>query len=139
MSITSAGCPSAAARLTSRPSAIRYSLRPSASVNSSTNSRAIRVSDASFRSAGISISTLKWPVFDRIAPSFISSKCSRAITFLSPVAVQNMSPIFAAAAIESTSKPSIVASSARIGSTSVTITCAPSPRARDATPRPTQP
>ena len=25
------------------------------------------------RSAGISISTLKWPVFERIAPSFISS------------------------------------------------------------------
>ncbi len=108
-------------------------------MNSSTNSRAIRVSVAISRSAGISISTLKWPVFARIAPSFMRSMCSRAITCLSPVAVQKMSPISAAFAIESTSKPSITASSARIGSTSVTITWAPMPRAREATPRPTQP
>ena len=87
----------------------------------------------------MSISTLKWPVLQRIAPSFISSKCSRAITCLSPVAVQKMSPTSAASAIGITSKPSISASSARIGSTSVTITCAPMPRARMATPRPTQP
>ena len=33
----------------------------------------LRVSVASARSAGISISTLKWPVFERIAPSFISA------------------------------------------------------------------
>ena len=65
--------------------------------------------------------------------------CSAVITPLSPVAVQKMSPIAAAFAIGSTSNPSIAASSARIGSTSVTITCAPIPRARDATPRPTQP
>ena len=64
--------------------------------------------------------------------------CSRVITCLSPVAVQKMSPISAACSIGSTSKPSIAASSARIGSTSVTITCAPMPaRAhRDAAPDP---
>ena len=45
----------------------------------------------------------------------------------------------AALAIVMTSRPSIDASSAFIGSTSVTITCAPIPRAREATPRPTQP
>ena len=61
------------------------------------------------------------------------------MTDLSPVAVQKMSPIAAAFSIDSTSKPSIAASSAGIGSTSVTITCAPSPLARIATPRPTQP
>ena len=70
----------------------------------------------------MSISTLKWPVLQTIAPSFICSMCSRAITCLSPVAVQKMSPIFAASLIGNTSKPSISASSARIGSTSVTIT-----------------
>ena len=87
----------------------------------------------------MSISTLKWPVLQMIAPSFITSRCSRAITCLSPVAVQKMSPILAASSIGITSKPSISASSARIGSTSVTITCAPRPLARIATPRPTQP
>ena len=51
----------------------------------------------------MSISTLKWPVLQRIAPSFIASKCSRAITCLSPVAVQKMSPIAAASAIGITS------------------------------------
>ena len=61
------------------------------------------------------------------------------MTCLSPVAVQKMSPTFAASGIDSTSKPSMTASSARSGSTSVTITCEPMPRARDATPRPTQP
>ena len=87
----------------------------------------------------MSISTSKWPVLARIEPSFIRAMCSAVITPLSPVAVQKMSPISAAFAIGSTSKPSIAASSARIGSTSVTITCAPIPLARDATPRPTQP
>ena len=75
----------------------------------------------------MSISTLKWPVLARIAPSFIAARCSRAITLLSPVAVMKMSPIAGRLAIGITSKPSIAASSARIGSTSVTITCAPMP------------
>ncbi len=64
---------------------------------------------------------------------------ARAITDLSPVAVTKMSPTSAASSIGITSKPSITASSARIGSTSVTITCAPMPFARIATPRPHQP
>ena len=72
-------------------------------MNSSTKYRASRVSTASARSAGMSISTLKWPVLQRIAPSFIGSMCSRAITCLSPVAVQKMSPIAAASAIGITS------------------------------------
>ena len=47
--------------------------------------------------------------------------------------------IAAAFVIGSTSKPSIAASSALIGSTSVTITFAPRPAARDAMPRAHQP
>src|SRR6266446_5046164 len=49
------------------------------------------------------------------------------------------SPISAASAIGITSKPSINASKARTGSTSVTITLDPIPFALNATPRPTQP
>src|SRR6266404_4780807 len=90
MSITRAGCPSAAEMFTRRPSASRYSRRPSARVNSSTKVRASRVSTASSRSAGMSISTLKWPVWQLIAPSFITSRCCFAITCLSPVAVQKI-------------------------------------------------
>ena len=56
-----------------------------------------------------------------------------------PVSVQKMSPIGAASAIGMTRKPSIVASSALSGSISVTMTFAPAPRARDATPRPHHP
>ena len=55
---------------------------------------------------------------------------------LSPVAVTKISPTFAASIICITRNPSIAASSARIGSTSVTITSAPRPRAREAMPRP---
>ena len=61
------------------------------------------------------------------------------MTCLSPVAVTKMSPTSAACDIGITWKPSITASSAFIASTSVTITCAPSPFARIATPRPHQP
>jgi hypothetical protein len=64
---------------------------------------------------------------------------SRVITDLSPVAVTKMSPWRAACSIGSTWKPSITASSARSGSTSVTTTWAPMPFARLATPRPHQP
>ena len=102
--------------------------RPSAIVNSSTNSRAIRVSVASGRSAGISISTLKWPVFAedravlhqlRSAPRRSRScrrwRCRRCRRSSRPA--PSSSP---------RSRPS-TASSAFIGSTSVTITCAPMP------------
>ena len=108
-------------------------------MNSSTNSRACRVSLASARSAGSSISTLKWPVLARIAPSFICSMWLFATTDLSPVAVMKMSPTLAASSIVITMKPSMTASIAFIGSTSVTITFEPMPLARIATPRPHQP
>ena len=60
-------------------------------------------------------------------------------TSVLPVAVMKRSPISAASAIGITSKPSINASKARTGSTSVTITLDPIPFALNATPRPTQP
>ena len=79
----------------------------------------------SFSSAGISISTLKWPELQTIAPSFIFSKCSCAMTVLLPVTVTKMSPILAASFMGITRKPSITASMALVGSISVTMTSAP--------------
>ena len=99
----------------------------------------MRTDFAIFASAGMSISTLKWPELHTIAPSFIRSKCSLRTTCRFPVTVQKKSPTFAASAIGTTSKPSISASSAGRGSISVTITRAPIPRARIASPRPHQP
>ena len=53
---------------------------------------------------------------------------------MSPVTVMKRSPILAASAIGITWKPSMTASRARSGSTSVTMTLAPMPLARIATP-----
>ncbi len=88
----------------------------------------------------ISISTLKWPVLARIAPSFIRSMCARRDDVLvargGAEEVADLGGLAPSAAPRS--RPS-TASSARIGSTSVTMTCEPMPRARIATPRPLQP
>nr|CAB57548.1 hypothetical protein [Saccharolobus solfataricus P2] len=67
------------------------------------------------------------------------SMCSTLIAFVFPVAVTNMSPTFEASAIGITSKPSITASRALIGSTSVTMTLAPIPLNLLAMPLPTHP
>ncbi len=69
----------------------------------------------------------------------MTAKCSSARTLLLPVTVTKMSPIFAASAIGITRKPSIAASIPRTGLISVTMTFAPSPLARIATPLPHQP
>ena len=61
MSMTDGGWPSAAARLMRRPSPRRLILRPSFSEYSSTNSRVVRFDEDILSSAGMSISTLKWP------------------------------------------------------------------------------
>ena len=98
----------------------------------------VAVSTASSRSAGISISTLKWPVLQDRAVLHQLHVLPRDDVLVAGRG-QKMSPTSAASAIVMTSKPSIIASSARSGSTSVMITCAPCPRAREATPRPTQP
>src|SRR5512140_366453 len=139
MSMTLAGCPSAAARLIKRPSPSRKT-RFVPTTYSCTNGRTSRdLPPASLSSAGMSISTLKCPEFEITAPSFMAVKCSVRSTSMLPVRVQKMSPIGAASSIVITRYPSITASSAFNGSISVTMTLAPSPRAREATPRPHQP
>src|SRR5713101_1573677 len=90
MSITEAGWPSAVARFTRRPSTIKLMRRPSLSRYSSTSGRTSRLPLESFSSAGMSISTLKWPLLQMTAPDFICSKCSPRITFLLPVTVTVM-------------------------------------------------
>ena len=74
-----------------------------------------------------------------MAPLFIAAKWRLSSTLMSPVAVMKMSPIGAASLIGMTRKPSMTASSAFIGSISVTITSAPRPFARMAMPRLHQP
>src|SRR5256884_2984296 len=138
MSMTLAGCPSAAARLMSRPSASTNRRLPSRR-HSSTNSRTGVGPWAARLRPSRSISTLKCPEFARIAPSFITRMCSTRITCKLPVKVTNTSPTRAASAIGTTRYPSIWASSALSGSISVTSTFAPAPRARSANPRPHHP
>ena len=74
-----------------------------------------------------------------IAPSFIAAKCSRRKTLTLPVAVTNRSPHAAASPTVITWNPSISASIARTGLTSITATCAPWPAIRLEMPLPTQP
>ena len=81
----------------------------------------------------------KCPALASTAPSFMRSKCRAPRTPREPVTVTNTSPRSAATTAGMTSKPSIRASRARIGSTSQMITCAPAPRARSAMPLPVQP
>ena len=134
MSITAEGCPSAAARLISRPSPRRYTLLPFLRVYSSTKSLIVLLDFDIFLRASIAISTLKCPELQKMAPSFIRLKHSLYMTSISPVAVTNMSPIRAASLMGITSNPSIVASSPRRGLTSVIIIFAPMPFALIAMP-----
>src|SRR6185369_1289640 len=124
MSMTDGGWPSAEARLMRRPSPSRLILRPSFIVYSSTKVRVVRFDDAIFSSDGMSISTLKCPELETMAPFFMTSKCSFARTFLLPVTVQKTSPIRAASGMDMTRKPSMTASRALVGSTSVMMTSA---------------
>ncbi len=78
----------------------------------------------------------KWPELATMAPSCIRSKCSARRTSRLPVTVMKMSPSAAATSMGSTRNPSMTASRARSGLISVTMTWAPCPRARLATPLP---
>ena len=71
--------------------------------------------------------------------SFIASKCSLLTISLFPVAVTTISDSGMAVSNLFTSKPSIEAWSAHIGSISVTITRAPAPLRDAAEPFPTSP
>src|SRR5664280_419306 len=128
MSMTAAGCPSAALKFTRRPSARTWT-RQSPMVYSTTWSRTSRTrSPARWFRAGRSISQSKWPELAMIAPSRMSLKCSARMTWMSPVAVIKMSPQGAASPMVITRLPSMSASRARTWSTSTTATCAPRPR-----------
>src|SRR6202022_3329448 len=105
ISITEGGCPSAAAKLIKRPSPSRLILRPSLKEYSSTEDRVVRFEDDIFSSALISISTLKCPEFEMIAPSFMTSKWSLERTFLLPVTVQKTSPSLAVSDIDTPANP----------------------------------
>src|SRR5919112_1351745 len=74
-----------------------------------------------------------------IALSFINLKCSPVIKSRQPEAVTIMSASFTASIILFTSKPSIAACNAQIGSISVTITRQPAPANEAAEPLPTSP
>ena len=72
-------------------------------------------------------------------PSFITARWSAVMMSLHPVTVMMMSATFTASIILITSYPSILASMALTGSTSVTMTDAPRPLALMATPFPHHP
>ncbi|CNJ96250.1 Uncharacterised protein [Mycobacterium tuberculosis] len=76
-------------------------------------------------SAAMSISLSKWPMLPRMAWSFIAFMCSSEMMSLLPVAVTTMSAVAMPSSTVTTSKPSISACSALIGSISVTLTRAP--------------
>ncbi len=96
MSMTSDGWPSAAARLTSLPSPIRYTRLRLLSVYCMVLSLTSFLPVDCFSIPGIDISTLKWPAFAKIAPSFILAMSLSTITSLHPVVVMNTSPTSAA-------------------------------------------
>ena len=89
--------------------------------------------------SGLLISTLKCPEFASIHPSFMYLKSSPEMMSALPVTVMIKSDCFTASRIVITLYPSILASKARIGSTSVTMTSAPKPAARSASPLPHHP
>ena len=87
----------------------------------------------------MSISTLKWPgVGEDRAVLHALDVLARDDVLVAGRGDEDVADL-GGLAIGITWKPSITASSAFIGSTSVTITCAPMPFARIATPRPHQP
>ena len=87
----------------------------------------------------MSISLSKWPMLQTIALSFNASKCSPLMISLFPVVVITMSAFPITEAIFFTSKPSIAACNAQIGSISVTVTIEPAPLNDAAVPFPTSP
>ena len=87
----------------------------------------------------MSISSSKCPMLPTIAWCFIRLICSAVTTSRQPVAVITMSARSITASSVVTSKPSMAACSAQIGSISVTTTRAPWPRSDSAQPLPTSP
>ena len=124
--ITNAGCPVAHPKFTSRPSASSNIRFPSGQTYWSTCGLIlIFLSELSLFKEATSISMSKCPILQTIAWSFMASMWSLQIISAHPVVVTKMSAIGAASSIVTTSKPSIDACNAHIGSISVTSTRAP--------------
>src|SRR3954453_1466338 len=87
----------------------------------------------------MSISLSKWPMLPTIAWCFIRAMCDAMMMSLLPVAVTKMSAFSTTSSSVTTSRPSIAACSAQIGSISVTTTRAPCPRSDSTQPLPTSP
>ena len=139
MSMTAAGWPSAAARFTSRPSAMTYSSLAAEVV----------LLDVLADLADVALGHLAQRLEVQLVVEVAAVGHDRAFlhrlevlarkTLRLPVAVTNRSPHAAASIAGMTWKPSMSASMAAIGSTSTIATWAPMPRMRDAMPLPTQP
>ncbi len=98
MSITLAGCPSAQARFTRRPSASTVTVRPSDRVYSSTSGLSSSTFTACSRSHFMLISESKCPELQMMAPSFMFLKAGSSMTLQSPVTVTHTSAKRAASA-----------------------------------------
>ena len=87
----------------------------------------------------MSISLSKWPMLPTMALSFIWAMCSAVMMSLLPVVVMKTSAVPTTSSRRWTSKPSMAACSAQIGSISVTITRAACALSEAAEPLPTSP
>merc|ERR1719401_20100 len=87
----------------------------------------------------ISISLSKWPMLPTIALFFIFFMCCNVMMLKLPVADVKMSTSPTTDSMSATSKPSMHACKAQMGSISVTITRAPAPLMAKAQPLPTSP
>ena len=96
-------------------------------------------SEAAARRSASEISTSNCPALASTAPSFITVEVLGSQHVRHAGDGDEDVPAAAASKAGITAKPSIRASRARSGSTSQTITDAPNPAARNATPRPVQP
>ena len=138
--ITKLGWPVAQPRLSSRPSARIITLWPSGKRHSSyCGLMLMRLMPLTFFSPAMSISLSKWPMLPTIALSFMRAMCSAVMMSRLPVAVMKMSAVATTFSSVFTSKPSIAACRAQMGSISVTTTRAPCPRSACAQPLPTSP
>ncbi len=137
--ITNDGWPVALPRFSRRPSERTMIDLPESKIHWSTCGLTTTRFAPELSSPAMSISLSKWPMLPRMALSFIAFMCSRVMMSLLPVEVITMSAEPIASSTVTTSKPSMRACSALIGSISVTWTRAPWPASDSAHPLPTSP
>ncbi|MNN46840.1 hypothetical protein D3C81_1612390 [compost metagenome] len=126
LDITKLGWPVAQPRLTRRPSASRKIALPFGKMYLSTCGLMLTCfTPGKATSASTWISLSKWPMLQTMAWSFIALRCSMRMMSLLPVVVTYRSARPRVDSMVLTSKPSIAACRAQIGSISVTTTRAP--------------